>query len=75
MIIQWRRTMRAGTVKWFHRSSGYGFIRPKDGKDDVFVFYPTIETDGPQTLSSGQSVLFESSESIDGHKATRVIFA
>ena len=73
--MQWRQVMRAGTVKWFHRSSGYGFIRPKDGKEDVFVFYPSIETDGPQILNSGQAVLFESSESMKGHHATRVIFA
>ena len=67
--------MRAGTVKWFHRSGGYGFICPKDGKEDVFVFYPSIDTKGPQTLISGQAVLFDSFESADGHKATRVIFA
>ena len=67
--------MRAGTVKWFHQSSGYGFISPKDGREDVFVFYPSIETEGPKTLNSGQSVLFESSESTKGQKATRVVFA
>lgn len=67
--------MRAGTVKWFHRGSGYGFIRPNDGKADVFVFYPSIETDGPKVLNSGQDVMFESTENIKGHHATRVIFA
>ena len=67
--------MREGTVKWFHPSSGYGFIRPKDGKEDVFVFYPSIDTKGPKTLSSGQSVKFESSEGIKGHTATRVVFS
>jgi len=67
--------MRAGTVKWFHRNSGYGFIRPEDGSEDVFVFYPCIETDGPQVLNSGQAVFFESSESHNGKAATRVLFA
>lgn len=66
--------MRTGTVKWFHQRSGYGFIRPTDGQADVFVFYPVIETDGPKVLSSGQSVLFESSESQNAQKATRVVF-
>ena len=65
--------MRVGTVKWFHRSQGYGFISPSDGKDDVFVFYPSIETDGVQTLTHGQSVSFESAESADGMRATRVV--
>jgi len=65
--------MRAGIVKWFHRSQGYGFISPSDGKDDVFVFYPSIETDGDQVLTHGQSVSFESAESAGGMRATRVV--
>jgi len=67
--------MRAGKVKWFQRSKGYGFISPQDGREDVFVFYPTIETDGDQTLNCGQSVLFESTNSAKGEQATRVIVA
>ncbi len=65
--------MRTGTVKWFHRSQGYGFISPNDGKDDVFVFYPSIETEGDQVLNHGQSVTFECAESAQGRHATRVI--
>jgi len=65
--------MRVGTVKWFHRSQGYGFISPNDGRDDVFVFYPTIETKGEQILRHGQSVAFESLEEAIGMSATRVV--
>lgn len=65
--------MRTGTVKWFHGPKGYGFIRPKDGSDDVFVFYPTIEGAGHKMLTSGQSVQFESALNGTGHHATRVV--
>lgn len=65
--------MRAGTVKWFHGPKGYGFIRPTDGSDDVFVFYPSIEGEGHKMLSSGQSVNFESSHNANGYHATRVV--
>ncbi len=65
--------MRTGTVKWFHGTKGYGFIRPMDGSDDVFVFYPNIEGDGHKMLSCGQSVQFESALNDNGHHATKVI--
>ncbi len=65
--------MKAGTVKWFHGVKGYGFIRPADGSEDIFVFYPSIEGDGRKMLTSGQSVQFESALNSIGHHATRVV--
>jgi len=67
--------MQLGKVKWFHRNSGYGFIRPKDGSADVFVFHSSIENEGISTLSSGQSVYYESSVTQSGVAATRVLLA
>ena len=47
-----------GTVKWFSDKKGYGFIM-REGEDDVFVHYSSIEGDGFRTLREGELVSFE----------------
>ncbi len=46
-----------GTVKWFSRRKGYGFIE-RDTGGDVFVHYSVIAGDGFRNLDEGERVEF-----------------
>ena len=46
-----------GTVKWFSRTKGYGFITQPNGPD-VFVHYSAIQGEGFRNLDEGQQVDF-----------------
>lgn len=51
--------MTNGTVKWFNKTKGYGFIQPEDGSKDVFVHISAVERSGLKTLNEGDKVVFE----------------
>ncbi len=55
-----------GTVKWFNKVKGFGFIQPEDGSKDVFVHISAVERAGLGTLAEGQKVSFELSKGKDG---------
>jgi CspA family cold shock protein len=52
-------SMPTGTVKWFNKVKGFGFIQPQDGGKDVFVHISAVERSGLDTLNEGQKVTFE----------------
>lgn len=64
--------MKSGTVKWFNNSKGYGFIRPDEGGEDLFVHFSYIEMDGYKTLKAGQAVSYEETPADKGIHATNI---
>ena len=61
--------MATGTVKWFNKTKGFGFIVPDEGDKDVFVHITAVLDSGLQELSEGQKVSFEAIEESKGLKA------
>ena len=58
--------MPTGTVKWFNRVKGYGFLKPDGSDDDVFVHISAVEKAGLRSLLDGQKVSFETIKGEDG---------
>jgi CspA family cold shock protein len=56
-----------GTVKFFDKKKGYGFITDSDGKD-VFVHHSNIVMDGFRHLNEDDVVNFELGTGNDGRK-------
>ena len=50
--------MLKGTVHFFDKKKGYGFITPDEGNEDVFVHFSALVGSGFKTLEEGQSVEF-----------------
>ena len=66
-------TRMQGTVRWFRRVKGYGFIKPDDSEKDVFVHYSAISGEGYRNLDEGQRVEFAIEDTAKGPQAVQVI--
>jgi cold shock protein len=63
---------RTGTVQWFSRAKGYGFIR-EDGGSDIFVHFSGIRAEGFRALEGGQRVTYEIGNGPRGAQAEDVV--
>ena len=64
--------MPTGIVKVFHRSRGYGFIRPEAGGEDIFVHRRALEAAGIKHLRKGQRVSFDQANDLGRPFATNL---
>ncbi|MCF6768362.1 cold-shock protein [Thiotrichales bacterium 19S11-10] len=60
--------MTTGTVKFFNRDKGFGFIKPDDGSKDLFVH----KNDVLGTINDNDRVEYEVTTTQKGPAATNV---
>ena len=63
--------MATGKVKWFNSQKGFGFIE-REGGDDIFVHYNSIQGQGFKSLDEGQKVEFDIRQGPKGEQAENV---
>lgn len=63
---------QTGTVKWFDKVKGYGFITPDDGGEEVFVHYSAIQGDGYRNLYDDDRVSYQLVDAGRGPQAQAV---
>jgi CspA family cold shock protein len=61
-----------GTVRWFNNAKGYGFLG-RDGGNDVFVHFSSIQVDGYKSLKEGDPVAFDVIQGEKGPQADQVV--
>lgn len=63
--------MATGTVKWFNKNKGYGFIQ-SDGERDIFVHFSSIKGKGYRVLEQNDEVVFDLVQTPKGPQAFNV---
>lgn len=64
--------MLTGVIDTFETEEGYGFIKPDDSRDKVFMYYTALKQGDFKTLSPGQKVKFLIMEGKKGPQAVMV---
>ena len=64
--------MATGTVKWFNPTKGFGFIKPDEGKQDVFVHISAVQEAGLKMLEENDKVSYELKEERGKESATNL---
>ncbi|MDX2113135.1 MAG: cold-shock protein [Alphaproteobacteria bacterium] len=55
--------MATGVVKWFNPAKRFGFIKPDDGGQDIFVHITALEAAGLSMLDENQKIQYDLAES------------
>lgn len=67
--------MATGTVKWFNPTKGFGFIKPDEGKQDVFVHISAVQAAGLKMLEENDKISYELKEERGKESATNLKMA
>jgi CspA family cold shock protein len=67
-----KKMKEQGTVKWYDKKKGYGFISRNSG-DDVFVHHSAIQGSGFKSLNEGDTIEFEVAKGPKGLQAQNVV--
>lgn len=51
--------MPTGSIISYKEDKGYGFIRPQDGGDNVYVHISALRAAGVDTVTAGQRLTYE----------------
>ena len=62
--------MQTGSIITFKQDKGYGFIKPKDGGDNVYVHVSALQAADIETIEPGQRVSYDLSS--EGGKVSAV---
>ena len=63
-----------GTVKWFNKSKGYGFIVQEDN-NDIFFHRSDLDRSLYNLIKDGDAVLYDTGDGRKGPKAVNVKLA
>lgn len=63
--------MAKGTVKWFNKDKGFGFIVPDEGGRDMYVHANNVDSPD-RSLTDGQRVEYETAMGRKGPEAINV---
>jgi len=65
--------MPTGTVKFFSKEKGYGFIRQAGVVEDIFFHHTSIKMEGFRTIENGATVQFQIKQGPKGMLAVDVL--
>jgi ATP-dependent RNA helicase RhlE len=61
-----------GTIKWYSRRRGFGFVTPDTGGDDIFVHHSSLPENYPSPIDTGDRIAFLITHSRKGPAATAI---